>query len=452
MRILFLIPTFGSKARYHPGIASLSAVLKEKGHETDLIEPNSLDMAFLKDRIKKHSPDLIAISTNSHQYHYAKMIIPYIRGNFPNIKIILGGVHPTLDGEVINDIEGLDALCRGEGEQPLLKYIESISSDRKDYDIPNTLLRTKEGIRKNRISYYVEDLDSLPLPDYTIFPLFGNSGRLNFPMRFLFNRGCPFNCTYCCNHEFKELFPQGARYVRYKSPGRAIEELLYFSDRYEFDHYVVDDDVFTLNKKWLLEFCSLYPKRLKGKTFEANVRVGTADREVLKALKDIGCNLIKVGIESGNEEVRRQILGRGISQDKIIQTADTIRSLGLKLHTFNMIGIPKETRLDVWDTIRLNRRIRPAKTQLTVFYPYKNTKLGDYCIKKKLFKKNHADSYFTESILRSSPFLLTGFEIRHFVNFFKFYVYLGNDNRKAWKSFLKGMRGYLSNLKRFFKR
>ena len=150
--------------------------------------------------------------------------------------------------------------------------------------------------------------------------------------------------------------------------------------------------------------------------------------------------------------MRRQILGRGISQDKIIQTADTIRSLGLKLHTFNMIGIPKETRLDVWDTIRLNRRIRPAKTQLTVFYPYKNTKLGDYCIKKKLFKKNHADSYFTESILRSSPFLLTGFEIRHFVNFFKFYVYLGNDNRKAWKSFLKGMRGYLSNLKRFFKR
>ena len=440
MKVLFLIATFNSKAKYHPGIASLSAFLKKAGHGTDFLGINSMDLSYVKASIKEYAPDVIAISTNSHQYQHIKELLPFIRSNFKGTKIIMGGVHPTLDENVINELEGLDAVLRGEGEMPLLRYVESIQNKKSDCNIPNITFRDKGTIKENKISYYVEDLDSLPYPDYSIFPRFKKPGKIDFPIRFLFNRGCPFKCTYCCNHKLKELFPQKKSYVRYKSPERVIEELLYFSGIYDFDHYVVDDDIFTLNKAWLLKLCNLYPESLKKKTFEVNVRVGTADREMLKALKDIGCSLVKIGVESGNELLRKEVLGRFISQDKIIETGEMIKSLGLSLHTFNMIGLPNETRQDVWKTIGLNRRLFPKKTQITVFYPYKNTILGERCINTGLIRKDCSDSYFSESILKLRPFSLSHTEISHYVDLFKFYVYSGKNNsiaKKAVASFIK---------------
>ncbi len=453
MNVLFLIPAFNSKVRYHPGLASLSALLKERGHKTRLLTVNSLDFSLIRDYISRFSPDIVAASSNSHQYYYIKKILPFIRENFKNLKIILGGVHATLDGNVINEIPELNAICQGEGEGPLLRLVDSLEKKKADYEIPNITFRTDGGIKKNYISYYVEDLDSLPYPDYSIFPLLNKKESLKFPMRFLFNRGCPFNCSYCCNHKFKELFPERKSYVRYKSPARAVEELVYFSDIYDFGHYVIDDDILTLDKKWLLNFCNSYPEKLKQKTFEANVMVGTADRETLKALKSIGCSLIKVGVESGSERLRRSVLQRKISQEKIIETVDMVKSVGLDLFTFNMVGMPGETRRDVWETIRLNRVLGPMKTQLTVFYPYKNTVLGDYCYEKGLVKKNRSDSYFTETILKFNKALaITKPEVDHYISFFQFYVYVGRNNRKALKEFIKGIRRYLSMIKNYFKR
>lgn len=448
MKILFLIGTFNSKARYHPGIASLSAVLKAKEHKTSLLAVNSLDHNLIENSIKENLPDVIAVSTNSHQYHYMKEIIPFIKKRFKDIKIIMGGVHPTLDKDLLDKVEGLDAVCRGEGEEPLLKYVESVEAKRTDYDIPNISLKESSKTKKNRPSFYVKDLDSLPFPDYSIFPSYRDK-KLNFPMRFLFNRGCPFNCTYCCNHKLKEFFPEKDNYVRYKSPRRVIDELSYFSGLYDFKHYVVDDDIFTLNRKWLLEFCNLYPESLKPKTFEVNVRVGTVDRDMLKGLKEIGCSLIKIGIESGSRALRSKILGRDISQERIIETADMVRSVGLKLHTFNMVGIPNETRLDAWKTVRLNRALLPDKTQLTVFYPYKDTALGEYCYDSNIVKRSHADSYFTETTLKTNPFLLSRFEIENMADFFRFFVYFAKDLKKSNRWFRRGVKAQLSRLKRF---
>ncbi|MEE9176561.1 MAG: methyltransferase domain-containing protein, partial [Thermodesulfobacteriota bacterium] len=134
-------------------------------------------------------------------------------------------------------------------------------------------------------------------------------------------------------------------------------------------------------------------------------------------------------------EIRGKVLGRKIRQDEIIATADMLKEVGIGLHTFNMIGIPGETRKNIWDTIRLNRRIRPDKTQLTVFYPYPYTVLGDYCFNKKLVHKKSDDSYFTSSILKRNGRGLSLFEIKHFVSFFKIYVFWGWNRGKVREEF-----------------
>jgi radical SAM superfamily enzyme YgiQ (UPF0313 family) len=428
MKISFLITSVNSKARYHPGIASLSAVLKQAGHNTDLLDINKLDYQLIETYIKAAKPDIIAASTNTHQYFYIKDIIEFVAEKFQHIKIIIGGIHPTLEDNLLNEIKGLDAVCKSEGEKPLLDYVQSIENGGNLLNIPNIQFKRESGIIRNNIEYYVPDLNKLPFPDYSIFPAY-KVKDLHFPMRFLFNRGCPFNCTYCCNHILKKNYPPG-KYVRFKKPQRVIEELIHFSELYNFDHFVIDDDVFTLNKKWLLEFCNLYPERLKSKTFEINVRVGTVDREMLRALKDIGCSLVKIGLESGNEKIREEVLGRKIRQADIIATADMIKQEGIKVHTFNMVGVPNETRKNVWETIILNRRIKPDRTQLTVFYPYPYTKLGEYCIKNNLVYKRFDDSYFSRTILKRNALGLSVFEINHFVNFFKVYVYFGWNKAK----------------------
>jgi len=432
MKISFLITSVNSKARYHPGIASLSAVLKQAGYQTDLLNVNKVDFSFVEDYINSAKPDIVAASTNTHQYFYVKEILEFIAQKFKHIRLICGGVHPTLEENVINEIKGIDAICKGEGEVPLLKYVQSIERQDNKLDIPNINFKREGKIIYNRIAYFVDDLNKLPFPDYSIFPAYKDTRNLHFPMRFLFNRGCPFNCTYCCNHILKKSYPSG-KYVRYKKPQRVVEELLYFSQLYDFDHYVIDDDVFTLNKKWLMEFCNLYPESFKSKTFEINVRVGTVDKEILKALKSIGCSLVKIGLESGNEELRQKVLGRKIKQEEIIATADMLKEVGIGLHTFNMIGIPGETRRNVLDTIRLNRRIKPERTQLTVYYPYPYTVLGEYCFNKNLVREKFDDSYFTRSILKGNGRGLSSFEINHFVNFFKIYVFWGWSKDKIKK-------------------
>ena len=148
MKVLFLIATFNSKAKYHPGIASLSAFLKKAGHGTDFLGINSMDLSYVKASIKEYAPDVIAISTNSHQYQHIKELLPFIRSNFKGTIIIMGGVHPTLDENVINELEGLDAVLRGEGEMPLLRYVESIQNKKSDCNIPNITFRDKGTIKE----------------------------------------------------------------------------------------------------------------------------------------------------------------------------------------------------------------------------------------------------------------------------------------------------------------
>jgi anaerobic magnesium-protoporphyrin IX monomethyl ester cyclase len=438
VNVLFCIPTFNSKARYHPGLASLSAVLKTRGHHTSLLSPDALDYDLIKKKIEDFSPGLLVISTNSHQYEHARDIIDFVKES--HIKTIVGGVHSTLHPDLIYELKKVDAVCKGEGEGPLLEYVESLESGREHYDIPNIDFRVGDKVITNAVTYYVKDLDSLPFPDYSIFPLFKEGERLSFPMRFFFNRGCPFDCTYCCNHKLKELFPQRNEYVRFKSPKRVIEEILYFSDKYQFEEYVIDDDIFTLNKNWLGELCRSFPDKLKNKTFEANIRIGTVDRQILRALKDIGCSCLHMGLESGSDQLREKVLGRPISKQQIIETARMVKSVGLKLHTYNMIGIPGETRHDVWETIKLNRFVTPDKMQVTVFYPYKNTVLGDYCYKCDLVSMESADTYFTESILKKVAVGFSKMEIAHYVYFFKFYVNVGINNRAAWSALIGGLK------------
>jgi anaerobic magnesium-protoporphyrin IX monomethyl ester cyclase len=420
MKVLFIWTLISSKAKFHPGIASLSAVLKEKGHSTDLLEFLSLDFSLIDERIESFGPDIIGLSANSHQFIYVREIINYISRRYENIRLILGGIHVTLNPEDIKMVPGVDAVCKGEGELPLLKYVESIVSRRLDTDIENIDFM-RDTLIVNPTSFYVKNLDELPPPDYSVFRYFRGVRKVEVPVRFFFNRGCPFNCSYCCNHALRKLFPNPKRYVRFMSVDRVIEQMLLVAQRWEFDEYEIDDDIFTLDKRWFLEFCRKYPIEMKAKRFGINVRIGTMDEEMVKALSEINCSLVKIGVESGSYRIRREVLGRTMKDEQIRDVANLLKKYRIPFFTFNMIGVPGEARGDIWKTIKLNQLIRPDSMQLTVYYPYQHTVLGDKCFKENLVSKTRSDSYFKESIISSK--LISKLELNLVIQLFKYLIY-----------------------------
>lgn len=280
---------------------------------------------------------------------------------------------------------------------------------------------------KNNPRHLTDDLDSLPMPDRSIFKYFLDGGR-KVP-RFIFSRGCPFECTYCCNHAFKRIYRNLGQYVRWRSVDLALAEIEEARKKYSFDHFKLDDDTFSLNKAWLKEFCEKLSAKNWGLTFECNVRPGTLDEESTRLLKKAGCVMVKIGVETGSQDLRRRVLNRHFSNEDVIKTFALAKQYGLKTFSFNMIGIPDETPQSIKETIDLNRKIKPDFMQVTAFYPYLGTVLGDLCQSEGYIGGDSEDSYMEKSILTLPS--ISQKEIEEAVKNFKFNVYRFYNKKRA---------------------
>jgi len=433
MKILFLLSAIGLQNLWHPGVASIATFLRHNGYRTDLLEVNEFNLRDIEKEVKHYKPDVIAATANSHQFSYITRILKHVKSFMPGVYQVLGGVHVTIDPFSLQELEFVDAVCRGEGERPLLELVDTLERGKEPglIGIENMSFPAKDKGKIRPCKYYIADLDELPISDRDLFKVYREAEQNNAILRprFLFCRGCPYNCSYCCNKVLKENFPSGKPYVRRPSVKKAIEEICMVSRKYRFSDYVIDDDVFTLKKSWVMEFCDKYPSELiNNKRFELNIRIGTVDKEMMKALKEVGCCLMKFGLESGDEEIRNQVLNRRITNEKIMETVALANECGVPLHTFNMIGIPGENRWSIFKTIHINRKIRPERLQVTIFYPYPNTELGECCLNRNLVI-GKGDSYFKESVINHDN--LSRLEIKIVALLFKLFVYSGYSIKKS---------------------
>ena len=440
MKVLFIVPKIGSQAKWLVGISFLSAVLKKAGYQVELLEiDDKKEIDQINSFIESYQPQIIGLSVNSHQYFYAVEIAKKIKSEF-NLPIFLGGVHATIRPEEVVEEKSFDGICVGEAEDSFLELVKRIEQKQDYIDVNNFWFKRDGKIVKNKISSLLINLDQLPLPDYSIFKYFKDIGQKEIIPRFIFSRGCPFNCTYCCNHIFKKIYAGQGQYLRFMSVGRALEQIRNFKEKYNFKHFKIDDDTFSLNKNWVLEFCDKYSKEFN-MSFECNIRIGAVDKEILISLKKAGCNLIKVGLETGNQNLRKEVLGRSISDKEIIELFDLAKEVGIKTFSFNMIGIPGETKKTIQETIDLNAKIKPDFIQVTAFYPYPGTILGQKCIEQRLITKDHVNSYMNESVLELPD--LNSKQIKKAVKNFTYNVYKQYDFRKAIKEKIKQIKGFI---------
>jgi radical SAM superfamily enzyme YgiQ (UPF0313 family) len=373
---------FGALCFQH-GLASISSVLKENGFRDVSLSyfTEKPDLARWEDYITRLKPTIIGFYSTAEQFQFVGSLIERVpKGVFT----ICGGPHPTCYPDCIDIFPRLDAICIGEGESAMLELAEALKEG-KDYSkIKNLWVRRNGEIIKNETGAFINNLDELPFADREIFNTQESIDKYGMAqVRVMTTRGCPYQCTYCSNKRISEA--QSGRYVRFRSAKHVMDELHQLKQNYQFDEVFFDDDIFMLSKSVRKEFCERYPVEI-GKSFVFCGRVEQCNSDMLADLKKAGGRRIDFGIESGNEDLRRNLLKRNMSNEEILNAIEMAKSVGLKVKTLNMVGLPEETYEKHLDTVRLNQKIKPDIVSIYTFFPYPGTVLYDYCIQKKYYK------------------------------------------------------------------
>jgi len=366
--------------RTRQGIMILSAVLKGKGHATDVF---ILSGHKVSQEIKGFNPDIIAFSLMTPGFSNAIKWIKRLKAdNNSKYFIIMGGSHTTVYPECIETEKSLDAICIGEGEEALVELADNLSSN----SIKNLWIRKDNTIYKNPVRNLIKDLDYLPNPDYKIYRKFPQLLKSN-TKTFMLSRGCPFNCSYCFNKRIRDIYNGKGSWVRFKSNKKIISEILEIKETYGMKWVQFNDDTFNINPRQLYSFLEEY-KRKVNIPFLCNLRIDMTDKKMIEELKRAGVNRIDTGIEHGNEKFRSKILNRKMKNSHIIDFGNWIQENQIRLHTANIMGFPGETLSMAFETIELNAKLKPEKADCGILQPFPGTEIINYVKTHGYVKKN----------------------------------------------------------------
>jgi radical SAM superfamily enzyme YgiQ (UPF0313 family) len=399
------------------GTCYISSKIKSAGHSCSLIIQSKIDDRLLKE-IQKENPQVIAFSVMTSSLHWTLSAAKYIKNNFPEMKIILGGIHPTICPEVIED-ESVDVICRGEGELPFSEFLSAMETGIDYSSTPNLWIKSKKGIIKNEIRHLIQDLDSLPFPDRSLY--FDKYPFLaNFESKaVLIGRGCPYPCTFCINNTLMQLHSGKGKFIRRRNPDKVIEEIKSIQEKYTLKHIYFNDDTFTLNIHYLEEFLNKYRKNFSI-PFTCGSRADLVTPRLVKILKESGCYCVEMGVECGNEDFRYSILKKKITDEEIINAANLIKGAGIYLKTSNMTGLPGETLDIAFQTIELNRKIKADFVNCSLLQPYPKLEITELAFESGYLNKNFDFSTLEGMSYSKNP--IAGKDTRKLRNLQKFFL------------------------------
>lgn len=414
MKILFIHPNEYLCTGIPTGMSSLIAVLRQAGHTVsvfdftffrpknsekkeeasragrtvylptsytleDLIKDypdDSLEDSF-EEKLNTFKPDLIGMSAMSSNFDKGIKVLKKFKSKL-KCKVVVGGIHATIAPEDALRPDVVDMICVGDGEKFMLELCDCLSSG-KDYKHINNLGYKKgNSIHINKIGAFM-NMDELPTPDWSDFDsnhLFrAFMGKVYTGSFYIMSRGCPYKCTYCANSPLREKLKGSGKYYRFQKPGTTIKQLKELKKLYNATYFrFADDSIMSMKDEYLEELSE--GVACLGITFSCSVRPETTTIEKVLLLKKMGCVAASIGIESGNEGVRRTVLNRKMTNKQIGDAITLFKSNGIRVSTFNLLGLPDETRENVFETIRLNKNFNVDSANVYIVYPYPGTQIA----------------------------------------------------------------------------
>jgi|TARA_B110001452_G_C15215890_1_gene421655 radical SAM superfamily enzyme YgiQ (UPF0313 family) len=482
-RVLFIDPNIFGMNMLTPAIALFAAILKKKGHTVELFDTtyyplkDTLDFDMdqgtrkmeklevvpydlasrgvsikesnwkgdINRKLESFKPDLIAMCETESIWDLGIKILEEIKDYKVkhNVPVIIGGGLATFAPDLVIKNKYVDLVCVGEGENALIDICEKIDNKDKDFTkITNCWVKVDgKVVAKNPISKPV-DINENPIIDIGVFekrrlfrPMGGTVFKM-FPVETI--RGCPYTCRYCSSPDMMRLYKEAGNgsYFRKKRNDLVLKELQHFKNNLGAEYiYFWADTFLAMNNTEFEEFCDMYSEiKLP---FWIETRPETISDHKIKRMKDVGLDRISFGVEHGNEEFRLKILDRRWKNKDIIDALKIPGKHGVIFSTYNITGLPYETKKLAFDTIELNRHIEADNSNIWTFTPFHGTPLRKTCEElgylthETLTKTMAADD--TQCIMPQYP----PHEIKEIIKCFNLYV---KFPKNRWKDIEKAER------------
>ncbi len=434
MRTLLVV--LGGYYVFDYGARKISAYLKSKGHQVDLLlipfvrlekrrtfHPHKKffdeDLAEkiiqpINRLIRERGYSLVGISLTTNFFEHARMITEHIKTEF-DMPIIWGGIHAMVAPEEC--LQHADVVCRGEGEEVMLELCECIRDNKTWEAVPNLCYKKDGQMVCNPLRMLVQDLDRYPAQDFDItnhyichqFDVVKMTDELlyaflphvygpdSFGYTALATRGCPYGCTYCLNSTLRETYAGKGKLLRRRSVEKVIEELADVKQRFPKISYVVFSDETLLmgqDVSWIANFTKLYREGV-GIPFSACVSPENVSHEGLRLLVDGGLFNLQMGIQSGSRRTLKEVYHRRDNIDKLIEATKIINQIPEIVPLYDVIlDNPYETDEDYKETIRLLTKIpKPYELQLFSLTMYPGAKLTERAVRDGIIKNAREEVY-----------------------------------------------------------
>lgn len=378
----------------------IASYLLKYGKQVDILDAAKLRLSIIdiNKKILEYAPDIVGFHTVTPYINLVRILASEVKSAWPNILVIAGGPHFV--GDPISDIKDsqLDIAVVGEGEQTSLEIIEAMEQSKIDdfllniaSNIQGIVYKINNNIKVNSPRELINDIDTIPLPARHLLPPLHTykvsvAQYKRLPSTGMLTAiGCPFKCIFCvCSLSRQKVRKHSVEYVMTE-----IDELIY---RYGIRDVAFIDDVFTLNRKRTYRLCEELAKRKNKLVWSSNVRIGLVDKEMLIYMKDSGCWMVLVGIESGNQEILDRIK-KQIKLEQAEQLSSWCKEVGLMFHPNFIIGHPGETVDTINQTINFARKLYSHFPLFTIMTPYPGTKLWNIAEQYGTINKENFDEF-----------------------------------------------------------
>ncbi len=355
------------------GLIALAATtrLEHDVRIRDWIYERFTDEEFAQD-IAFGSYDIVGFTSMTWQITSAYRLAKIVKAVRPDLPVIMGGIHPTYLPQEAFDTGAVDFVCHGEGEETFPEFLRTLFAGGDLTQVAGMVIKGPDGTAIMTPRRALVDLETLPPPardlvpiqrylfDGTPNPLYQDMGGV------MFSRGCTASCDFCASPDFWR------RKVRKRTPEQVFDEVRDVVERYGVTAFGIHDDIFTVDRAFILEFCArVKPLHI---TWTCLARVDQMDEEKLTAMRDAGCTLVSYGVESGNQAVL-DLEHKHQSLDRVKKVFAWHQRLRVPVCALIIIGHPHETVPALEDTWKLVSEIRPTWTICQYMAPYPGTAL-----------------------------------------------------------------------------
>jgi len=356
--VLFIIHDLYQEDNHFPlGIGYMAAILKREGvtvdvYCQDVFHYTNENLAKL---LKQNEYDLICVGFLAARFKETIIDLCSVINTYKkNAWLILGGHGPSPIPEYVLKETHADIVVIGEGEKTIVELLKHKQNGLDCHAIKGIAFREDAKILINERRKPLKNLDSIPFPEWSMFPMEKYSTCLQvFGMEqsdkalpIITSRGCVNKCNFCYRME---------KGIRFRSIKNVVDEMKVLNDRYGVNYFIMFDELFVSKKARIFEFKEILEQNDLKIKYSCNARVDIFDEEIVDALKESGCKFVNFGMESSDQDVLN-LMNKNTTVEQNIKAAEITKKAGIGLGLNFIWGNIGDTEESLKNNVRLIKK------------------------------------------------------------------------------------------------